>query len=55
MKVVLTGGPSGGKTTIATALAKDLTAQTAVVPEAASMLFLGGFPRRTRPELIRHQ
>lgn len=55
VRVVLTGGPSGGKTTIASGLQKDLGSDVVVVPEAASMLFAGGFPRRDSPELKRYQ
>jgi predicted ATPase len=46
IKIVVTGGPSGGKTTLVEALQKDLTGLVAVVPEAASILYRGGFPRK---------
>ncbi len=46
MKVVLTGGPSGGKTTLAATIQKEFSDQVLIVSEAASMLFSGGFPRR---------
>jgi hypothetical protein len=55
VKVVLTGGPSGGKTVIANSLQRELSPQSVVVPEAASMLFSGGFPRRSSPDLRRYQ
>ncbi len=45
-KLAITGGPSGGKTTLIDNLQKDLGHQIAVVPEAASILYRGGFPRR---------
>lgn len=45
-KLAITGGPSGGKTTLIDNLHKDLARQIAVVPEAASILYRGGFPRR---------
>lgn len=45
MKIVLTGGPSAGKTTIAAAIQRELAPFVQVVPEAASILFQGGFPR----------
>lgn len=45
IKVVVTGGPSGGKTTLIEALKKELGANVAIVPEAASILFRGGLPR----------
>lgn len=46
IKIAVTGGPSGGKTTLIETLKKDMTGQLTVVPEAASMLYRGGFPRR---------
>lgn len=45
-KLAITGGPSGGKTTLIENLQRDLGHQIAVVPEAASILYRGGFPRR---------
>ncbi|MCB0356333.1 MAG: ATP-binding protein [Bdellovibrionales bacterium] len=47
MKIVLTGGPSAGKTTVATSLIKHFHTQLALVPEAATILYRGGFPRIT--------
>ena len=44
-RIVITGGPSGGKTTLIEALRKELGSQAAIVPEAASILYRGGFPR----------
>lgn len=44
-KVVLTGGPGAGKTTIAEVLDKAFPEKLVIVPEAASLLFTGGFPR----------
>lgn len=43
--IAITGGPSGGKTTLIEAIRRDLGKQVAIVPEAASLLFRGGFPR----------
>lgn len=45
MKIVLTGGPCAGKTTLTQVIAKAFPKQVAIVPEAASLLFSGGFPR----------
>ena len=45
-KLAITGGPSGGKTTLIENLQRDLGHQIAVAPEAASILYRGGFPRR---------
>jgi predicted ATPase len=47
IKIVVTGGPSGGKTTLIEALQKDMSGQLSVVPEAASILYRGGFPRKS--------
>ncbi len=45
MKIVLTGGPSAGKTSIIDILYRSDWYEMAVVQEAASVLFRGGFPR----------
>ncbi|MBT4349629.1 ATP-binding protein [bacterium] len=42
-KIVLTGGPCGGKTTFLEALEKELGANIIIVPEAATILLSGGF------------
>ncbi|GIL18657.1 MAG: hypothetical protein BroJett040_24080 [Oligoflexia bacterium] len=47
IKIVVTGGPSGGKTTLIEALQKDLVGTVSIVPEAASILYRGGFPRKS--------
>ena len=44
-RIVLTGGPGGGKTTAADLYRREIGQQVVVVPEAATMLFSGGFPR----------
>jgi nicotinamide riboside kinase len=54
LKIALTGGPSGGKTTLIEALQKDMSSTLAVVPEAASILYRGGFPRRPTIEGRKH-
>lgn len=43
--VVLTGGPGAGKTAVLEMAKKRFEAETAVLPEAASMIFSGGFWR----------
>jgi predicted ATPase len=48
-RVVLTGGPGGGKTTAADLFRREIGDRVIVVPEAATMLFAGGFPRPTQP------
>ncbi|MGZ3725888.1 MAG: ATP/GTP-binding protein [Pseudobdellovibrio sp.] len=45
IKVAITGGPSGGKTTLIDSLKKEYAGRLKVVPEAASILYKGGFPR----------
>lgn len=55
MKLVLTGGPSGGKTTMAHSISKSFGHRVKMIPEAASILFGGGFARRTYPEAVRLQ
>ena len=45
IKIAITGGPSGGKTTLIEALKKEFAGRIKVVPEAASILYKGGFPR----------
>lgn len=49
IKIVVTGGPSGGKTTLIEALQKDMSTKVSIVPEAASILYRGGFPRKATP------
>lgn len=44
--VVLTGGPGAGKTAVLEAVQRSFCRHIAVLPEAASILFGGGFPRR---------
>jgi predicted ATPase len=45
-RVVVTGGPGGGKTTAVDFFRREIGEQVVVVPEAATMLFSGGFPRK---------
>lgn len=54
IKIAITGGPSGGKTTLIEALQKDMKSKLSVVPEAASILYSGGFPRKPTPLGRRH-
>lgn len=44
-RIVLTGGPGGGKTTAADLFRREIGDRVVVVPEAATLLFAGGFPR----------
>lgn len=45
-RVVLTGGPGGGKTTAADLYRREIGDDVVVVPEAATLLYTGGFPRK---------
>lgn len=44
-RVVVTGGPAAGKTAILDVLRRHLEGKVAVLPESATTLFSGGFPR----------
>lgn len=44
-RIVLTGGPGGGKTTAADLFRREIGERVVIVPEAATLLFSGGFPR----------
>jgi predicted ATPase len=46
-RIVVTGGPGGGKTTAADLFRRELGERVVIVPEAATILFSGGFPRST--------
>jgi predicted ATPase len=45
LRIVLTGGPGGGKTTAADLFRREIGELVVVVPESATTLFAGGFPR----------
>jgi predicted ATPase len=53
-RIVLTGGPGGGKTTAADMFRREIGSQVVVVPEAATILFQGGFPRAHDPVAMRY-
>lgn len=44
--VAVTGGPGGGKTSLLDVLSRSLCEHVALLPESASLLYSGGFPRR---------
>ncbi len=50
-RIVLTGGPGGGKTTAADLYRREIGTEVVVVPEAATLLYTGGFPRSEEPEV----
>ncbi|MBU2573143.1 MAG: ATP-binding protein [Elusimicrobia bacterium] len=53
-RIVFTGGPSGGKTSIIEIVQRRFGAETAAVPEAATVLYGGGFPRPQGDPAMRH-
>jgi len=44
-RIALSGGPGGGKTTAADLFRRELGERVVIVPESATILFAGGFPR----------
>ncbi len=50
LRIVLTGGPGGGKTTAADLFRRELGEKVIILPEAATMIYSGGFPRTDHPE-----
>ncbi len=52
-RIVLTGGPGGGKSTAADLFRREVGPRVVVVPEAATLLFSGGFPRCSDANAIR--
>ena len=52
-RIVLTGGPGAGKTAILELVRQSFCRHVQVLPEAAGILFAGGFPRGAAPELLR--
>jgi predicted ATPase len=51
-RIVLTGGPGGGKTTALDLIRREFSGQIATVPEAATMIFSGGIERRDNIDVI---
>lgn len=52
-RIVLTGGPGAGKTAVLELLRLALCRHVTVLPEAAGIVFGGGFPRRDNPGVRR--
>lgn len=52
-RIALTGGPGGGKTTAADLFRREIGDRVVIVPEAATILFQGGFPRSHDPMALR--
>jgi predicted ATPase len=51
--VVVTGGPGAGKTAILESARQSLCTHVAILPEAAGIVFGGGFPRGTSQSALR--
>jgi predicted ATPase len=49
-RVVVTGGPGGGKTTAADLFRREIGEKVVIVPESGTLVFSGGFPRLGPPE-----
>ncbi len=54
-RIVLTGGPGGGKTTALDLIRREFCGKIASVPEAATMIFSGGIHRSTDPKVLKAQ
>ena len=54
-RIVITGGPGGGKTTALDLFRRELSGKITLVPEAATMLFSGGIERRDDPDVLKAQ
>lgn len=53
VRIVLTGGPGGGKTTALDLFRRELGERVVAVPESATIMFTGGFPRVDDPDARR--
>lgn len=52
-RIALTGGPGGGKTTAIDLFRREMGDGVVIVPEAATMMFTGGFPRYPELDAVR--
>lgn len=52
-RVLVSGGPAAGKTAVLEIVKRHLTDHVAVIPEAATILFSGGLPRRREKKALR--
>jgi predicted ATPase len=50
IRIAVTGGPGGGKSTAVQLFRRELGESVIVVPESATLLFSGGFPRHHTPQ-----
>lgn len=54
-RIVLTGGPGGGKTTAIDLIRREFPGQITIVPESATMIFSGGIERSEDHAVIKAQ
>ncbi|WP_170246360.1 AAA family ATPase [Colwellia hornerae] len=54
-RIVLTGGPGGGKTTAIDLIRREFSGKIATVPEAATMIFSGGIDRSDNNQVLKTQ
>ncbi|NMP32806.1 AAA family ATPase [Thalassotalea sp. M1531] len=54
-RIVLTGGPGGGKTTAIDLIRREFAGKLAIVPESATMIFSGGIERAANDEVLKAQ
>lgn len=54
-RIVLTGGPGGGKTTALDLIRREFSGKIATVPEAATMIFSGGIDRSIEEGVLKTQ
>lgn len=52
-KIVLTGGPGGGKTTALDLFRRELKKGVSIAPEAATILFENGYQRSSEPSQLK--
>jgi len=54
-KIVITGGPCAGKTTVINALKAEFGATASFVPECATLILSGGFPAPPDQQFLGHE
>lgn len=54
-RIVLTGGPGGGKTTAIDLIRREFAGKLAIVPESATMIFSGGIERAENDDVLKAQ
>lgn len=53
MKIVITGGPGGGKTTALDLFRREIEGKVEVIPESATAVFSGGVKRDRRTDVVK--